>query len=61
MKSRHILKPEEGVGTSFMMTKAVQELLDKTQVDPDSIEAIIAATTTPDYHFPSTASILCDS
>ena len=58
VKSRHILKPEEGVGTSFMMTKAVQELLDKTQVDPDSIEAIIAATTTPDYHFPSTASLV---
>jgi 3-oxoacyl-[acyl-carrier-protein] synthase-3 len=58
VKTRHILKPEEGNGTSFMMTKAVEELLAKTKVDPDSIEAIIAATTTPDYHFPSTASLI---
>lgn len=58
VKTRHILKPEEGVGTSFMMTKAVKQLLDKTGVDPDSIECVIVATTTPDYHFPSTASLV---
>lgn len=58
VKTRHILKPEEGAGTSFMMTKAVKQLLDKTQADPDSIEAVIVATTTPDYHFPSTASLV---
>ena len=28
--------------------------------DPDSIDCVIVTTTTPDYHFPSTASILCD-
>lgn len=58
VKTRHILKPEEGSGTSFMMTKAVKQLLEKTQADPDSIEAVIVATTTPDYHFPSTASLV---
>ena len=58
VKTRHILKPEEGRGTSFMMTKAVKQLLDKTGADPDSIEAVIVATTTPDYHFPSTASLI---
>jgi 3-oxoacyl-[acyl-carrier-protein] synthase-3 len=58
VKTRHILKPEEGVGTSFLMTKAVEELMQKTKVDPDSIEAVICATTTPDYHFPSTASLV---
>ena len=58
VKTRHILKPEEGVGTSFMMTKAVRQLLDKSKADPDSIEAVIVATTTPDYHFPSTASLI---
>jgi 3-oxoacyl-[acyl-carrier-protein] synthase III len=58
VKTRHILKPDEGNGTSFMMKKAVRELLQKTKVDPDSIECIIAATTTPDYHFPSTASLI---
>lgn len=60
VKTRHILKDDErqGQGTSYMMTKAVEELLQKTQVDPDSIEAVICATTTPDYHFPSTASLV---
>lgn len=60
VKTRHILKDDErqGQGTSYMMTKAVLELLQKTQVDPDTIEAVICATTTPDYHFPSTASLV---
>ena len=58
VKTRHILKPEEGAGTSFLMTRAVRQLLDKTKVDPDTIEAVICATTTPDYHFPSTASLV---
>ena len=49
VKTRHVLKDDErnGAGTSYLMTKAVQELLQKTQVDPDSIEAVICATTTP--------------
>ena len=58
VKTRHILKPEQGSGTSYMMTRAVEQLLRKTQVDPDSVEALICATTTPDYHFPSTASLI---
>ena len=58
VKTRHILKPEQGRGTSFLMTRAVRQLMEKTQVDPDTVEALICATTTPDYHFPSTASII---
>jgi len=58
VKTRHILKPEEGVGTSYLMTKAVEDLIRKTGIDPQSIEAVICATTTPDYHFPSTASLI---
>ena len=58
VKTRHILKPEQGAGTSYLMTKAVKQLLAKTKVDPDTIEALIVATTTPDYHFPSTASLV---
>jgi 3-oxoacyl-[acyl-carrier-protein] synthase-3 len=34
--------------------------MQKTGSNPDDIDAVIVATTTPDYHFPSTASILCD-
>ena len=58
VKTRHVLKPQEGVGTSFMMKKAVKQLLDKTGANPESIDAVLVATTTPDYHFPSTASLI---
>ncbi|MDY6205370.1 MAG: beta-ketoacyl-ACP synthase III [Prevotella sp.] len=57
IKERRILK-EEGIGTSYMARKAAKELLDKTGVDPDSIDALIVATTTADYRFPSTASVV---
>ena len=57
IKERHILK-EEGLGTSYMARKATKQLLEKTGVDPDSIDALIVTTTTPDYKFPSTASIV---
>ena len=58
VKTRHILKPEQGSGTSFMMTRAAAQLLRKTGVEPESVELVIVATTTPDYHFPSTASLV---
>ena len=57
IKERHILT-EEGLGTSYMARKAAKQLLQKTGVDPDTIDAIIVSTTTPDYKFPSTASIV---
>ncbi len=57
IKERHILK-EEGLGSSYMARKAAKQLLQKTGVDPDSIDAVILSTTTPDYMFPSTASIV---
>ena len=58
VKTRHILKPEQGSGTSYLMTRAAQQLLRKTGADPNTIELVICATTTPDYHFPSTASLV---
>lgn len=58
VKTRHILKPEQGSGTSYMMERAVKQLLAKTAIDPLSVEALYCATTTADYHFPSTASLL---
>ena len=57
IKERRILT-EEGLGTSYMARKAARQLLDKTGVDPDTIDALIVTTTTPDYKFPSTASIV---
>ena len=57
IKERRILT-EEGLGTSYMARKAAKQLIKKTGVNPDEIDALVVATSTSDYHFPSTASIV---
>ena len=57
IKERRILT-EEGLGTSYLARKAAKQLIQKTGVDPEIIDALIVTTTTPDYKFPSTASIV---
>lgn len=57
IKERRILT-EEGLGTSYLARKVAKQLIQKTGVDPDTIDALIVTTTTPDYKFPSTASIV---
>ncbi len=57
IKERRILA-EEGLGTSYMARKAAKQLLQRTGVDPDTIDALIVTTSTADYKFPSTASIV---
>ena len=57
IKERRILT-EEGLGTSYLARKAAKQLIQKTGVDPDTIDALIVTTTTPDYKFLSTASIV---
>lgn len=49
IKERRILT-EEGLGTSYMARKAAKLLIKKTGVDPDSIDALLVATTTPDSY-----------
>ncbi len=59
IKERRILKGE-GLGTSYMATAAVKELLSKTNTDPKEIDLIICATITPDLPFPATANLVAD-
>lgn len=59
IKERRILRGE-GRGTSVIGVNAVQGLLKKTNTNPDSIELLICATTTPDMQFPATANIIAD-
>lgn len=59
IKERRILKGE-GLGTSYMGIKAVQELLQKTNTDPSEVELIICATVTPDMSFPATATLIAE-
>lgn len=56
IKTRHILKGE-GLGTSYMAERAVKDLLEKTNTNPEEVDMIICATVTPDMFFPSTANI----
>jgi len=57
IKTRHILKGE-GLGTSYMGERAVRDLLEKTNTDPDDVELVICATVTSDMSFPSTANLI---
>ena len=57
IKERRILT-EEGLGTSYMARKAAKMVVKKTGVDLDTIDALIVTTSTADYQFPSTASIV---
>ncbi len=58
IKERRILGA--GLGTSDMAAKAVENLLQKSGVNPMDIELLICATTTPDHQFPATANIITD-
>ena len=57
IKERRILT-EEGLGTSYMARKAAKMVIAKTGVDPNTIDALMLATSSSDYKFPSTASIV---
>lgn len=57
IKERRILK-DKGLGTSFMASKAVEDLLAKSGANPEEIDLVICATTTPDYIFPSCAAMV---
>lgn len=54
IKERRILK-EEGKGTSFMAIKAAQDLLTKSNTNPEDLDLVIVATATPDMPVASTA------
>ena len=57
IKTRHILKGE-ALGTSCMGVKAVRDLLEKKNMNPEEIDLVICATVTPDMFFPSTGNLI---
>jgi len=50
-----------GAGSSYMGTKAVQELLEKTGTNPLDIEVVICSTNTPDFILPATATLIVEN
>jgi 3-oxoacyl-[acyl-carrier-protein] synthase III len=59
IKERRIIK-EKGEGSSFVGSKAVNQLLEKTNTSPEEVDLVICATVTPDHQFPATANIISD-
>jgi 3-oxoacyl-[acyl-carrier-protein] synthase-3 len=59
IKERRILKGE-GKGSSDLGSKAVEDLLRKTNTSPEEVDLLICATVTPDMQFPATANIISD-
>lgn len=59
IKERRIQKGEDQ-GTSHMAAKAVEELLAKTNTNPEEVDLILVATITPDFMFPATAVLVAD-
>lgn len=57
IKERRILKKEEGEGTSYLAVQAINKLIKKINLDPMDVEAVIFATSTPDYIMPNVASL----
>jgi 3-oxoacyl-[acyl-carrier-protein] synthase-3 len=57
IRTRHILKDPD-LPTSYMGINVVRQVLEKSNTRPEEVDAIICATTTPDYVFPATANII---
>ena len=57
IKERRILKDPDKA-TSYMATKAAEELLQKRGISAEEIDLIIVATVTPDMVFPATACLV---
>jgi 3-oxoacyl-[acyl-carrier-protein] synthase III len=56
IRTRHIAAPD--VATSDLATEAARNLLKSGGIDPNSIDAILLCTVTPDMLFPSTACLV---
>ncbi|MFC4666846.1 beta-ketoacyl-ACP synthase III [Falsiporphyromonas endometrii] len=57
IKERRVLKVP-GKGASYLAIQAVNNMLKKHNIDPKSIDGVILATNTPDYHFPTSSSVV---
>ena len=54
IKERRILKGE-GLGTSYMAIKCAEDLIQKSNINPEEIDLVLVGTATPDLPVASTA------
>ena len=59
IKERRILD-DKSLATSDMASFAIKDLLENGAIDPDEIECLILATSTPDYALTPTAAMVCE-
>lgn len=59
IRERRLLKGE-GLGTSDLAAPVARDLCLQKGYDPEEIDCIVVATTTPDFFFPSTANMVAD-
>ncbi len=59
IKERRVLKVK-GAGSSYLGAKAIEDMIARHDINKDEIDFILCSTNTPDYHFPSTASVISD-
>ncbi len=57
IKSRCILEDPDK-GASYLAIEAIKNMFERKNIDPTTIDGIILATNTADYHFPTTSSIV---
>lgn len=57
IKERRVLKVA-GAGSSYLGIKAVEDMLSRHDIDKDEIDLVLCSSNTPDYQFPTTASII---
>ncbi len=60
ISERRLLKGK-GLGSSYLGSQAVKNLLEKTGTRPEEVEGLICATVTPDMFFPSTGNLICEN
>lgn len=59
IKERRILKMD-GAGSSYLGIKAIEKMAAAYNIDLDTVDLVICATSNPDYRFPSTASVIIE-
>jgi len=57
IEERRILKDKDKA-SSFMAYQAVKQIVEKKNIDPQTIDLVICATVTPDFVFPATANLV---
>ncbi len=57
VKERRILR-DPSLGASYMAIEAARDMIRRNSLDPKTFDGLIVASNTPDYHFPTTSSIV---